>query len=688
MASILENVAAASKAWWYSLKLSDSEIGTSQDAMQALRNLGDASLPALRRGIRNDDYRVQLRSAVVLHWLGGRDGLPVLIDSLRYGQRSRIDSTNEITSCYLMIGAPDATKALIGVWHQLPNLSDNDPTAILICRIWRLLRDSSMLSCLCETSTQTPRLFVETISVFGTDAIVSLRVLAHDSDPGRRAMALRGLQQIPGYESARIIIPRLQDGDPEVRGLAASALEAVSGPVTSLNALLVAHRAGFSTAASVQMLVLYNPPDLYAVLAGLLTRYEPGSGTGTGAAEGKRDEGRGTATERGDGETGRRGEGREKCLQGDTVGAAREAAIAFSRCPWPNAQVTQLLCGLANRNVHSSIRVAVAQTIAERGRSGDDSDIQAYKTMWRQLTIVDRDARSAAAAALSRLGEPLGRAFEALLDSGRPQDSILQNLHAALVNSQDVGQAVSEAVQHVATWVNRISRVTAKRFSASDAVDMANDAILKDTRTPDLLRTMQANVLECLDRPGADEETVEALSMGVSTLRALARLESSAAQRADVEIRRTYTAVKWIDEDLRPGSGRGVREEAAVVLREAAGQALIDIYGIACFDTLMAGLSHGEDAVKVTSSLALGRLGDPRAVPLLQSISDTGSTEVVTAARAAITAIRRGNPEMMTLLRGSSSTEARPDTLLRPSIDLTLSPDLLLRPGQTGPSEQ
>jgi HEAT repeat protein len=669
MAGIVDNLTAVTRAWWHYLRLDQTNIELCHSSMQALRNLGDASLPVLRRGIRQHEQpRVQLRCAVILHWLGQREGLPVLVDALRYNSRSPSGvRENDIASCFMLIGSPDATRALIDVWQQLPGLNDNDPTAMLICSIWRLLRDSSMLSILCYSSAQTPGLFVDTIAVFGAEALSDLKVLARDENPDRRTMALRGLEQIPGFVSAQIVISMLQDGNSEVRAIAAAALETISGPVTTLNALVEAHRAGFSTAVSVQMLVLYNPPELFVILATLLTRYDPFALLVRDIAQG--------ASE-----------------YGDTVGAAREAALAFARCPWPHAQVTQILCGLVDRRIDPWIKAAAAQTIADRGRAGDDSDIQAYKAMWRMLTIVDRDARAAAVAALARLGEPLGKSFEALLDSGRPQTNLLHNLHSALLNSQDVGQAMSEAVQHVATWFSRVSKVTAKRFSSDSAQGSPSEAALKDRRVPDLLRQMLANVLEGLESAESAETTVEALSIGVGTLRAIARLDSASVQFAAAELGHAYTVVKRVGADTSPSknSGPGVEDDAAGVLREAAGQALIDIYGNACFDILCGGLDHQEDNVKATSAIALGRLGDRRAVPMLQPIADKGSAVAVRAAQEALAAIKRGNPEMMTLLRGSSSAEARTDTLLRPitGINDALSPELLLRPANSGPAEQ
>ncbi len=76
--------------------------------------------------------------------------------------------------------------------------------------------------------------------------------------------------------------------------------------------------------------------------------------------------------------------------------------------------------------------------------------------------------------------------FVALLDAGRPQGNLLHKLHSTLVNSQDVGQAMSEAVQHVATWFNRVSKVA--NGTSAAAVGNAGDDALKDGRLPDLLK--------------------------------------------------------------------------------------------------------------------------------------------------------------------------------------------------------
>ncbi len=354
--------------------------------------------------------------------------------------------------------------------------------------------------------------------------------------------------------------------------------------------------------------------------------------------------------------------------------------------------MTQILCGLVDRKIDPWIKAAAAQTIAERGRAGDDSDIQAYKAMWSMLTILHTDARVASAAALARLGEPIGSTFQALLDFGKPQSNLLHNLHSTILNSQDVGQAMSEAVQHVASWFNRVSQVTAKRFSSDAAQGSPSEAALKDRRVPDLLRQMLANVLDGLESSDSTGETLEALSIGVGTLRAIARLNTDSVPITAGELRHAYTVVKLVDGDQSPSknSRRRVGDDAAGVLREAAGQALIDVYGRGCFDTLCAGLEHDEVTVKATSAIALGRLGDRRAVPMLQTIVDSGSPAVVRAAEEALAAIKRGNPEMMTLLRGSSSAEARTDTLLRPiaGINDGMSPELLLRPGNSSQAEQ
>lgn len=666
MAGVVQNVVVTGRVWWHYLRLDRTDADSATISMEALRDLGNASLPALRHGIRqHDEPRIQLRCGVVLHWLGQREGLAVLVDALRYGSKSRKDPADEVVACFLQIGAPDATQALIELWRQLPTLSDSDPAAVLICGIWRILQDPGMLNVLCMTSTDTPRLFVETVASFGTDAIPELRRMAHDPDSSRRAMCLRALARIPGYSSAQIAVPMLRDSCDEVRELAPQAIEAVSGPVTTLNALVESHRDGYATSASIQMLILYDPPDLFALLAGLLTRYEPNPQVSFEAQPpGKR-------------------------AGADTIDAVKDAASAFARCPWPHAQVTQILCGVVSRSVHPSIKAAIALTIAERGPAGDDSDIQATRAMWNQLTDINKEARSAAVAALARLGEPFGASFEALLDSCRPQGNLLRKLQTTLFTSQDVGQAMSEAVQHVATWFNRVSRETAERFASPGIARPTEAAVLTDGRSPELLRRILANALHTLETDCPDEEAVEALSIGVSTLRVLSRLDHKAASCADVEIHKAFVTVKTVNIDRHVGTRGAGTEEFAAVLRDAAGQTLIDISGAACYETFMRGLDDEDAHVRISSAGALGRLGDPRATPTLQQIAATGSPALAQTAKDAIAAIRRGNPEMMTLLRSSSSADARQDTLLRPSVGIhdSVSPELLLRPGNPGAPE-
>ena len=90
--------------------------------------------------------------------------------------------------------------------------------------------------------------------------------------------------------------------------------------------------------------------------------------------------------------------------------------------------------------------------------------------------------------------------------------------------------------------------------------------------------------------------------------------------------------------------------------------------------------------VNHTAIAALGRLGDVRALPHLQPIANNTAHPLCPAAIGAIALIKRTNPEMMTLLRGSSAADAHQETLLRPAAEKssTVSPDLLLRPSAQG----
>jgi hypothetical protein len=448
----------------------------------------------------------------------------------------------------------------------------------------------------------------------------------------------------------------LRDESVAVRMDALYSMEHICGPVSLLKAVIESHQAGFSSTSSVELLCLYNPPELFDLLEQLIMRYEPAK--------------------------------LDDDVRPDSVGAIVTAAEAFRRCQWNNRRINEMMCGLLEKEVEPLIRGEAVRTFMVRGPAGGSDDIAAMKMLWKQLTILDPNVRSVSAAALNALGEPVGGVFESLLESNRPQGSLLRQIHSAFVNP-DVGQALTEAAQHVANWIGKVSRETAERFSSSSPKPDSAWKPLNDSRLAELIVSLLSNSLDTLERNSSEDQIVDALSTGTACLRLLRRIERNTAISAVGNVQRAFTCIKVVN------SGKQARAyeegtEVASILREAAGLAIIDLKLEDSLEMLVAGLNCPHDGVKRTSAFALGTLGDARAVPALQIAIETGSPEIVLAARDAITAIKRGNPEMTTLLRGSSSADAHLEALVRPVTEPPdlVSADTLLRPGNSAAPEQ
>lgn len=643
---LIQKIVIQAQVWTAYTHLDSKEVAVYRSGMETLRRFGGDSLSILRFGLRRQDHpHVQIRCAVVLHWLGQPDGMPFLIDMMQWRAYTRQDLTKELEAAFLAIGAPDAVDALIKLWKQFLDLDDQHVVPASICRIWAELRDPAVLPSLVASSMRIPGLFERTVPVFGEMAMPHLKHMANDADPRRRMLAIRTLGHIPGISSYEILYPLLCDQNPEVRAMIPRVLDTVAGPIAAVRVLSEAHRSGYTTGESVRMLIQYSPPDLHALLAGLLTRYEP------------------------------------RPLETDTVEAVVEAVQAFTRVAWPNAQVTPILCALLERRVDSAIVFAVVRTLGERGQSGDDSDQQARKAIWILLTWAETEIRVEAAQTLARLGEPFGLQVQDLLEAGRPQDNVLRKIRATLIGTQDMGQAVTEAAQHVANWFTRVSRETVVRFGTPGTTQNAIEMALQDPRLPEMLRRLLNNTLDRLDRMTPTLVTEEALSVTVATLRSLARLREPHARIAKPEILRAYFLVKDITPD---GYGQEAPQEVAGVVREAAAQCLIAVFGPESYEMLLPGLSHTRQEILETTIQALGKLGDARAVPHLEKLM-----LLTVSAQGAIAMIRKGNPEMMTLLRGSSGAEVGADSLLRPAAETAQNsnPELLLRPSRLAESE-
>ena len=123
--------------------------------------------------------------------------------------------------------------------------------------------------------------------------------------------------------------------------------------------------------------------------------------------------------------------------------------------------------------------------------------------------------------------------------------------------------------------------------------------------------------------------------------------------------------------------------EVAELVRLTAAETLTLIYKSSVFSILIDALYSVHVPVIKTAIIALGQLGDPRALRHIQKLGFGETLSLYETVENAVSNIKKINPEMMTLLRGSSVSDAHPESLLRPANSRPDSaPEELLRSSQ------
>jgi hypothetical protein len=114
----------------------------------------------------------------------------------------------------------------------------------------------------------------------------------------------------------------------------------------------------------------------------------------------------------------------------------------------------------------------------------------------------------------------------------------------------------------------------------------------------------------------------------------------------------------------------------------AAAETLMALYGPDSFGLFLAAIYSPHAAVARTGVTALGMLGDSRSISHLAWIAASDGHPCSEMAAQAIAQIKRTNPEMMSLLRGSAPLAHDTGTLLRAASggSSDRSADRLLRP--------
>ncbi len=658
MAFYQEKLARHFKALWNASRLADAKANPLAP-MYALRDLGEVSIPHLRRYMAEKDKpEAQIRSAVVLHWLKQKEALPFLIDTLQYRAPEKNLHT-ELNFAFVQIGVPDASMALADAWRRIPGLSDNSIPASHTVATLIELRDANVIPVMADGADKAPNLFCRLCEGLGPSAVPGLVQISNNQLPDIRITAISALERLGGEKALDTIAGLLRDNDYDVRDRAADAVMTLAGPVVALNRISAAYKAGYLSRGAIRALTLLRPPDLPQLLVSVIDAYQP---------------------------------------DGSTDATVCEAISATRSIGHPNFLVVETMCALVDRKPSSVVLSAAADLLASAAPLTDSEDTdtpdapsgemrtRVVSTLDGLLSCAETAPRSAASVALRAWGEPYGAAFCMVLEAGRPSESLFKNLQQTFANAQDMGAAVNDAVQHVTNWITRFSRETAEKYVPTDSARRAEDWILEDERVPMLLARLLQNCLELLTSPQTAVSTRDIAASAAAALKALGRLD---AERATCAMDQIHTAAFLTYRAASTGRLARVSvsssDELLQIVRVSAGQTLVDLRAPGTFEFLIGGMDSLADGVLITTAISLGKLGETRAIPVLQQAADKKSAAVAAAAVDAISRIKKANPDTMTLLRGSSPN-GQHDSLLRPASDVGCQPtDILLRPVQLPP---
>ncbi len=650
------------RLWKTSLRLASLIPTEWQEAVEVLSGAGSAALPCLRfHLLRHSNPRVQFAAAVALHRMNIPEGIETLLSALTHRLEESSNLAPLLEEAFLAIGPPAATLALQAAWPTLPEWQkvatlppDASIRVQLICRVWARLQDPSALDTLLSYATRIPDLFPPTVAAFGQMAVRKLRDAAQSADPLQRFLVVRALERIPGVPSFQALIPMLRDPDPQVRTEVCHALANGGRPQANSEAIAGAIQAGYSSATAVQMLAAIGHPRLYEILLQLVERAASLYHTSY-----------------------------------DTPSAVLVALDLLVQTSTPPERRLDIVCKLLEHPIPREVVLAGITHIELLKGSCPGSSARVQGVLWHLLADLAPEVRARAAQALFTCGDMNGKRFLELLAECRPQGSFIEKLTTLLRGGPDASQAATQAVQQVQQWVTRLSREAVVRLSSPtlSGGEAPVSSVPQDPRVPALTRRLLSGALRYLASVQALEETEETLALSITAIRALRKLGVPDALAAQPELLRAFQTCKQLmPPAVAPGLPPPPPREIGEPVREEAALALIELLGPESFGLFVDALRAPAMEIRGTAILALGRLGDARAVPYLQPIAAYSDNLLAPHAVQALAVIRQHNPEMMTLLRGSSLQDAQPETLLRPLpyARPDSAPELLLRPTSNG----
>jgi HEAT repeat protein len=637
--------------WSAYSRLNAPDSGDRLRAISTLCEIGPAALGCLRFAsgpLR--PARIQYAAAVAMHCLGDPTGLSILTNALRWVLPTHPELYTDLCWAFITIGVPDAVTALIEVYPKLP--PRNPITLNCIADVWGTLRDPRVLEILAAPGWPMPDLARDTIARFGELALRCLERMITEPIPRRRILAIRTLADIATPPCFSLIRPLLADPDPEVREIVPDALFIIS-PTSAFQAIIDSIRAGHSTAAAVEAMLHHDHDDAarwhvppadsaFEALLALISRWEP---AGQGAS-------------------------------GDTRDAVLVALSALIDADADNDRLLPALCGLLTRKPDRGITAGILRLFANRVWPNDPNSAPVIAALSEHIVHPDKEIRGEAANILLRFHDPLGRELNQWLDACWPQGSLLSRLHAILTGSPDAGQVASQTLLQMSQWFNKLSREAPYRAGADGT---AGTSPGYDARLPETVRQLLYRALTALEDATAPGEIEELLALCTATIRVLERFGVPVLLCAYDELLSALSLVRPYTGMAPPGPNL---QAGVDLVRSAAATLFLNCYGANSYGLFLGMLFAPQPEVRSTAIPALGRLGDPRALPYLQSYASDPNDANAASAQEAIAAIRNLNPDVMVLLRGSQAVDARPDTLLRPANgnNVYSAPDILLRP--------
>ena len=633
--------------WQAISKLNSPLASIRLEAMNTLRSCKEESLWPLKIACQNRNQpNSQIGAAIVLHWLGDEKGMQTLLAALKTDLPERLELQPLMEYAFLTINPQDAVSVLQKVWNEIPGWDTRTEVRSCICRVWVRIKNPVVLDDLAAQAIRFPLLFESSAAAFGASALPMLERMSRDPSSQLRSLSIRVLKQIPLARSFEALTPLLEDPIPSVRSDIPEALMMTGGAAATVCELSKAISKGYATASGMKLLLQINPTELLPIIFSLIETWKPSA----------------------------------------SVSDRSETALVYGLSALENSmtlphQFVPPLVELVSQSNSTKVTVAISKVFRRHGLAEP-----AKSALTLQLSSPRQRVREEIAALLHKNGDRFGEEFILFLETCRPQESLVNRLHVVLRADPDSAQAASQLVKQVTNWFSKVSKEAAGRLNLAPAAMMKPDPILSNPRLLEHLRLLLKASLAQLEEDFTVEDAGESITSCVTALRGLGKLSPGFAKLARKEIvaaLHSRKSLRSIAEENEKMEAIMNSSDVADMVRLSAAETIIQTYAKNSFPILVEALFSSQHPVRKSAIISLGQFGDPRAINYLQMTASTASSPFFEETQEAIAAIKKLNPEIMSLLRGSSSADAHPDLLLRPAAGASTSALNLLRPSDS-----